>query len=54
MCIRDRADSLQNVVTSSSIPGQPLSMVPYVVTLLVISFAVRYVSSPAGMGKSED
>ena len=48
------ADSLQNVVTSSSIPGQLLSMVPYVVTLLVISFAVRYVSSPAGMGKSED
>ncbi|MBC5580512.1 ABC transporter permease [Anaerofilum sp. BX8] len=48
------ADSLQNVVTSSSIPGQLLSMVPYVVTLLVISFAVRYVSSPAGMGKSDD
>lgn len=48
------ADSLQNVVTTASIPGQLLSMIPYIVTLLVISFAVRYVSSPAGMGKSED
>lgn len=48
------ADSLQNVLTGANLPGQLLSMIPYLVTLLVISFAVRYVSSPEGMGKSEE
>lgn len=48
------ADSLQNVINSGSIPGQLLSMVPYIVTLLVICFAVRFVNAPADMGSTEE
>lgn len=45
------ADSLQLVIPSAMIPGQLLQMIPYVVTLFVIIFAVRYVSTPAGIGE---
>ncbi len=45
------ADSLQLVIPSELVPGQILQMIPYAVTLFVIIFAVRYVSSPAGMGE---
>ena len=45
------ADSIQMVVPSNMIPGQILQMIPYVVTLFVIVFAVRYVSAPAGIGE---
>lgn len=45
------ADSLQLIIPSAMIPGQILQMIPYVVTLFVIIFAVRYVVTPAGMGE---
>lgn len=45
------ADSLQLVIPSSMAPGQLLQMIPYIVTLFVIIFAVRYVSTPAGIGE---
>ena len=45
------ADSLQLVIPSALVPGQILQMIPYAVTLFVIIFAVRYVSTPAGMGE---
>lgn len=46
------ADSLQIVIPSDTVPGQLLQMIPYAVTLLVIIFAVKYVSAPAGMGQT--
>ena len=48
------ADSLQLIIPSAMIPGQILQMIPYVVTLFVIIFAVRYVVTPAGMGEVLD
>lgn len=45
------ADSLQLVIPSSNIAGQLLQMIPYVVTLFVMVFAVKYVSAPAGVGQ---
>ncbi|MBS6646510.1 MAG: ABC transporter permease [Clostridiaceae bacterium] len=45
------ADSLQLVIPSAMVPGQILQMIPYAVTLFVIIFAVRYVSTPAGIGE---
>lgn len=46
------ADSIQLVLPGNKIPGQLVQMVPYIVTLLVLMFAVRYVSPPAGLGKN--
>ena len=48
------ADSLQLVIPSATVPGQLLQMIPYAVTLFVIIFAVRYVSTPAGIGEVLD
>ena len=48
------ADSLQLIIPSAMIPGQILQMIPSVVTLFVIIFAVRYVVTPAGMGEVLD
>lgn len=45
-------DALQLVLQSDKIPGQLLSMLPYLVTLLVIVFAVKHVRPPASMGKT--
>ncbi|MCI9212342.1 MAG: ABC transporter permease [Ruminococcus sp.] len=45
------ADSLQLLVPAELVPGQLLQMIPYIVTLCVIVFAVRYVVSPAGIGE---
>ena len=47
-------DSLSTVISSDSVPGQLLQMIPYAATLFVIVFAVKYVSAPAGMGKPVD
>ncbi len=46
-------DSIQVVATKISIPGQFLSMIPYIATLFVISFGIKYVRGPAGIGKSD-
>ena len=34
-----------------SVPAQLVQMLPYIVTILVITFAVRHVKGPAGTGK---
>ncbi|MCI8474856.1 MAG: ABC transporter permease [Oscillospiraceae bacterium] len=46
------AASLKNVFTNGSIPSQLLDMCPYLVTILTVTFAVRHVRGPAGIGDS--
>lgn len=46
------ADALQVSLQRFNIPGQLLKMIPYMVTLLVIVFAVKHVKAPAGLGKN--
>ncbi len=46
------ADSIQLVLSGDNIPGQLIQMIPYIVTLLVLMFAVRYIRPPAGLGKN--
>lgn len=46
------SDALQiNLQQMFSIPAQLVQMIPYVVTLIVITVAVRHVKGPAGTGK---
>ncbi|MBU5626146.1 ABC transporter permease [Oscillibacter sp. MSJ-2] len=44
--------SLKNVFTDGTIPSQLLEMCPYLVTILVVTFAVRHVRAPAGIADS--
>lgn len=46
------ADALQISLQSASIPGQLLQIIPYLVTLLVLIFGVKYVRAPESMGKN--
>lgn len=43
-------DSIQVNLQSDKMPGQLIQTIPYVVTLLVIIFAVKYVRTPAALG----
>ena len=46
------SDALQiNLQQMFSVPAQLVQMLPYIVTILVITFAVRHVKGPAGTGK---
>ncbi len=47
-------DALQLVLQSSAIPSQFLMMLPYVVTLLIVSFGLKRIKQPAGVGKHHD
>lgn len=44
-------DALQTVFQSALIPSHIVMMLPYILTLLVISFGLRNAHSPAGIGK---
>lgn len=51
------ADSVQTAVDTTVVPSQLMDMIPYVLTVLVVVFAVRYSAAPAGMnmtGESSD
>ncbi|HIR84740.1 MAG TPA: ABC transporter permease [Candidatus Galloscillospira excrementavium] len=43
------AAALKSVFTDGSIPAQLLDLCPYLVTILVVTFAVRHVRAPAGI-----
>ena len=46
------SDALQiNLQQMFCVPAQLVQMLPYIVTILVITFAVRHVKGPAGTGK---
>ncbi len=46
------AASLKSVFTDGSVPAQLLDLCPYLVTILVVTFAVRHVRAPAGIADS--
>jgi len=48
------SDALQISLQRFNIPGQLLQIIPYLVTLLVIVFGVRYVKAPAAIVKNLD
>jgi len=48
------SDALQISLMRYNIPGQLLQIIPYLVTLLVIVFGVRYVKAPAAIVKNLD
>lgn len=48
------ATSIQNVTTRSEIHGRLLLMIPYLVTVIVLSLSVKHAQAPAGMGKTGD
>lgn len=48
------ADSLQLVIPSDTIPSNLMKMIPYLVTLIVMVVAVKYVRAPAGIGEVLD
>ncbi|SDK23130.1 ABC transporter permease [Natronincola ferrireducens] len=48
------ADALQMTLQGGHIPNQIIQMIPYVVTLLVLTFGVQHIKGPAGMGKNID
>lgn len=48
------ADACQVSLQRFEIPGRLLEMIPYVITLLVIVFAVKHVKAPANLGKNTD
>ncbi len=46
------ADSLQmNLQQVTDVPTKLIQMIPYMMTLLVLTFGVKHVKGPAGMGK---
>ena len=47
-------DATQIVLQGQGIPTQLIQTIPYVVTLLVLTFGVRHITPPAGVGKHED
>lgn len=46
------ASSLKSVFTDGSVPAQLLDLCPYLVTILVVTLAVRHVRAPAGIAES--
>ena len=46
------AAALKNIFTDGSVPSQLLDLCPYLVTILVVTFAVRHVRPPAGIADS--
>ena len=48
------ADATSVALQRFNISGQLLEIIPYLVTLLVIIFAVKHVKAPASLGKNVD
>lgn len=46
-------DALQIYLQNQNIPTQLIQMLPYVVTLLVLTFGVKHIQPPAGVGLHE-
>lgn len=46
------ADALQIAMQRFYLPGQLLKMIPYMITLFVITFAVKHVKAPESLGKN--
>lgn len=47
-------DALQIYFQGGAVPTQLIQMLPYVVTLLVLTFGVKHIKAPAGVGKYDD
>lgn len=47
-------DALQIYFQGGAIPTQLIQMLPYLMTLLVLTFGVRHIEAPAGVGKYDD
>lgn len=47
-------DAIQIYMQGQNVPTQLIQMLPYIVTLLVLTFGVKHIKAPAGVGKYED
>lgn len=47
-------DALQIYFQGGAIPTQLIQMLPYLVTLLVLTFGVKHIKAPEGVGKYDD
>lgn len=47
-------DALQIYFQGGAVPTQLIQMLPYLVTLLVLTFGVKHIQAPAGVGKYDD
>lgn len=47
-------DAIQIYLQGQGIPSQLIQMLPYLVTLLVLTFGVKHITPPAGVGKHDD
>lgn len=48
------ADAIQIYLQGQGIPPQLIQMTPYVVTLLILTFGVKHIKAPAGVGEHDD
>jgi ABC-type uncharacterized transport system permease subunit len=48
------SDAIQIYLQGQGIPSQLIAMLPYIVTLLIMTFGVQHIKPPAGVGKHED
>lgn len=47
-------DAIQIYLQGQGIPSQLIQMLPYVVTLLILTFGVKHIHAPEGVGKYDD
>lgn len=47
-------DAIQIYLQGQGIPSQLIQTIPYVVTLLILTFGVKHIKPPAGVGKHDD
>lgn len=47
-------DALQIYLQGKGVPSQLMQTIPYITTLLVLTFGVRFIKPPAGLGSHED
>lgn len=48
------ADAVQIYMQGQAIPAQLIQTIPYLVTLLILTFGVQHIKPPAGVGKHDD